>query len=394
MRREEITSRDQLSLEHRLVGTRKGREPGPMVICVGGLHGNEWTGIAAIRRVLAHLDNEEVEMCGDFVGLAGNLQALRANERYLSTDLNRVWTEERVDAIRQGRTPPRDGEESDEQLGLLAYLDDAVARARGPVHFLDLHTSSAPGEPFICFSDTLRNRDFAAHFAAPMILGLEETIDGALSEFMTRQGHVSLAVEGGQHDAVISIDHLEAPIWTALEQAGCIPKGRIKVAVALRAQIERASGHVPPVLELTSRHPIAPEDNFRMEPGYRNFQRVEAGELLATDRGGEIRAASSCRILLPLYQAVGSDGFFLAREVQPMWLTVSKAMRFFRLSKLAPLLPGVARHPAHVDWLRVDPHVARWYAFQIFHLLGYRKKRVEGSLLVVERRRHDRWGTN
>jgi succinylglutamate desuccinylase len=389
MKRTDIQTRDDVLLDRRLIGAHTGRRPGPSVICVGGLHGNEWAGIAAIRRVLIHLETASVDLAGEFIGFAGNLQALAADQRYLSNDLNRVWTEERVEAIRRGLPVPDEGHERSEQCALLAHLDHAVANARGLVCFLDLHTSSAAGEPFICFSDTLRNRAFALPFAAPIILGLEETIDGALSEYMTRQGHISLAVEGGQHGAVTSIDHHEAAIWTALEEAGCLPRGLLPIAEELRHGTREAARHVPPILELISRHSIAPEDQFKMELGYRNFQRVQRDELLATDRHGEIRAPSPARILLPLYQAVGSDGFFLAREVQPVWLRVSRIMRRLHLCRLAPLLPGVSAHPENSDWLRVDPSVARWYAYDIFHLLGYRKKRAEGDHLIVERRRHD-----
>ncbi len=373
----------------RVVGRLEGEGAGPCVIIVGGLHGNEPAGIEAIRRVCERLRQSDCPFRGDLVGLAGNLTALEAGERYLRIDLNRVWTEERTRAIREGRLAVGDDPEVEEQQSLLAHLDDATARARGPIYFLDLHTSSAPGEPFICFGDTLRNREFAFHFPAPVILGLEETIDGALSEFMTQQGHVSLAVEGGQHDSESSIEHLAATIWIALESAGCIAEGAVDEVEPLRRELGEASDHVPPVLELTSRHAIQSGDDFRMEPGFKNFQRVERGERLATDRGGIIRSPGPCRILLPLYQAVGSDGFFLAREVEPFWLGVSKALRRVRFSRLIHVLPGVEHHPAHRDWLRVNPAVARWYVYELFHLLGYRKQRAEGEMLVVERRAYD-----
>ena len=42
------------------------------------------------------------------------------------------------------------------------------------------------------------------------------------------------------------------------------------------------------------------------------------------------------------------------------------------------------------DALFVNQRVARWYSLQIFHLLGYRKRRAQGEMLVVSRRRFDR----
>jgi succinylglutamate desuccinylase len=60
---------------------------------------------------------------------------------------------------------------------------------------------------------------------------------------------------------------------------------------------------------------VRPGDGFVMEPGFRNLQAVEAGQVLARDRLGEITAVCDARILMPLYQDQGNDGFFLAREV-------------------------------------------------------------------------------
>jgi succinylglutamate desuccinylase len=51
-----------------------------------------------------------------------------------------------------------------------------------------------------------------------------------------------------------------------------------------------------------------------MLPGFRSFQRIEAGEILATDGKGEVRSPETGLLLLPLYQPQGEDGFFLVRE--------------------------------------------------------------------------------
>ena len=40
--------------------------------------------------------------------------------------------------------------------------------------------------------------------------------------------------------------------------------------------------------------------------------------------------------------------------------------------------------------LLVDRRVARWYALQVLHLLGFRREIDVGDQLVVHRRTHDR----
>jgi hypothetical protein len=67
-----------------------------------------------------------------------------------------------------------------------------------------------------------------------------------------------------------------------------------------------------------------------MEAGFRISSRyVEAA--LAKDLGGEIKASETGLILLPLYQALGDDGFFLGREVNSFWLNLSALLRRFKV---------------------------------------------------------------
>jgi hypothetical protein len=92
---------------------------------------------------------------------------------------------------------------------------------------------------------------------------------------------------------------------------------------------------------------------------------------------------------MPLYQNQGADGFFLVREVRPLWLHVATWCRRLHLEKLLPWLPGIQPHPTQPDTLLVNPRIARWFVVELFHLLGFRKQRPEGDRLVVSRRPHD-----
>ena len=53
-----------------------------------------------------------------------------------------------------------------------------------------------------------------------------------------------------------------------------------------------------------------------MVEGYKNFQKVEEGEVLAQDKSGKIVAPEDALVLMPLYQQQGEDGFFLIKEVE------------------------------------------------------------------------------
>ena len=88
------------SPESRIVGKISGPEPGPTVIVMTGIHGNEWAGLLAARRMLDRLREEEIPLRGDLTVLAGNLSALRERTRFIDDDLNRNWTPARIDALR------------------------------------------------------------------------------------------------------------------------------------------------------------------------------------------------------------------------------------------------------------------------------------------------------
>jgi succinylglutamate desuccinylase len=373
----------------RIVGTYRGAAAGPSVVCVGGIHGNEASGILALRRVVRILRDRRPAFRGELVGIAGNLAALEKGDRYLSEDLNRIWLEDRVAAVREQAPDSFATIENEEIWGLLSALEAAFARARGEAYFLDLHTSSAPGCPFVLLGDTLRNRRLAFEFPVPVILGLEETIDGVLLEFVNRQGHVTIGFEAGQHDDPSSIDHQEAAIWIALTTAGCIEADEVPEVDAARRKLVERTRNMPRVLELRYRKPVSPEDGFAMLPGFENFQPVRGGDVLARDRAGEVRVKESGLLLLPLYQGMGSDGFFIAREVRPFWLRVSAVMRRLRADRIAALLPGVRRDRRSCDTFIVNRRVARWLPMQVFHLLGFRKIREQGDVLTVSRRRYD-----
>jgi hypothetical protein len=91
-------------------------------------------------------------------------------------------------------------------------------------------------------------------------------------------------------------------------------------------------------------------------------------------------------MLMPLYQAKGNDGFFLARPISPFWLWLSRMLRCAGTGRVAHWLPGVRRDPERPGQLLVDPEIARFFTYEVFHLLGYRRERPRDGLLVVSAR--------
>lgn len=364
----------------RVIGKRAGIHSGPTLVVVAGIHGNEPAGVKAARRVLSALDEAQLDLRGELVVLSGNVRALRAGKRFLDRDLNRGWTEDQMGALRV-REPAQLDAEDREQRELLAGIDEARARARGQVFIADLHTSSAPGLPFVLFGDTLAQRQFVRTFPIPVIIGLVEQVDGVLTEFYTRRGCVTFCIEGGQHESESSVEALESVIWLSLARAGMIDAQLDEVARAERLLDQQRRG-LPRVLEVMSRRSITAEDEFVMEPGFKNIERVSRGQLLAHDVRGEIRAEDDGVVVLPLYQKLGSDGYFWAREVGAVRLFLSDVLRRLRFDLLAGALPGVRRDPRGDRVVLDDPPPA---AREMLRLLGFRRERNSDGLTTWER---------
>ena len=371
----------------RLLGSYDGDTPGPLVIGIGGMHGNEPAGVFALQDVLHSLRTRRPSFRGRLLALTGNRAALARGCRYIDEDFNRLWGPERLEEM--GKRCAEPTSEEQEQRELLAAIETALAQRKGPAVFLDLHTTSAEGQPFVVIGDSLPNRRFAFGLQAPVILGLEEQLEGTLLNYMSEQGHVVIGFEGGQHASPSAVQNHIAAIWSVLTTAGCLRSQDAPEPSDPGKPFRRKTPTEQPVLEIRYHHLIQAGDGFAMEPGFTNFQPVRRGQLLARDRHGQIRAQESGQILMPLYQGQGADGFFLVRTVRRFWLRLAVWLRHLRLERLLPLLPGVRRHPDHATTLIVEPHIARWFVMEIFHLLGFRKKRPRAGKLLVSRRWHE-----
>jgi succinylglutamate desuccinylase len=369
----------------RVLGRHRGELPGPTVIVCAGLHGNEPAGVLAAQRVSAALENLSLPLRGEWMAIAGNLAALNADRRFLTEDLNRCWTEPEVRAM-LARDPAEDSPEQAEQRELVEIFGEAAQRARGQLVVLDLHTTSAESPPFRILSDTLADRSLAYRLPGTVILGLEEAIDGTLLDYMSQLGHRGVVVESGQHRDEKAIAYHESFIWMAFAATRMLDERDVPGYHEHARVLKEACRSAPRVVEVRHRHPVEYDDGFTMRPGFRTFQEVREGDVLAHDCDGPVRTPKSGMLLMPLYQDQGSDGFFVVRSVKRFWLRVSRLLRRLRLHVLLPLLPGVTKDPDHPDALRVDPHVARLYTVEIFHLFGYRKRRPEGDTLRFTRR--------
>lgn len=375
------------TIEHsHLIAKFVGDTDGPTLMAFGSVHGNEAAGAAALERVARTLTETRYDIRGRIYLFRGNTRALIKGVRYIDSDLNRHWTPENVIRNLPDTSIPPQLSEDLEQAELIEAIDQIIATAHSEVYAIDLHSTSAEGVPFATVGDTMRNRAFAQKFPVTILLGIEEQLEGTLMEYLNNMGVVTLGYEGGQHYAKSTVAVHEALTWRSIVNAGIIADSehlKRYDRVLLDATVR------PKLFEVRYRHGITANDEFEMLPGFNNFDPVVRGQHLANEKLGKISAGESGVILMPLYQALGEDGFFIGREILPFWIRLSGVLRRLRVGNLMRFLPGVSVSREDPDTFRIDTRVARYFPLQIFHLLGFRKRRWQNKTLVVSRRKFD-----
>jgi len=368
----------------RLIGHIKGTNKGPTLIFTGGIHGNEPSGVFALKKIIEYLQKNNIEVSGNIYAIGGNLAALENGERYKIQDLNRLWTSERMKQLFNGNIEIKDDDE-EQQVKICGIIKDILKTEKGPFYFMDLHTTSSETIPFLTVNDSLLNRKFTKQYPVPIVLGIEEHLDGPLLSYINELGYVAFGYEGGQHDDLSSIENQIAFIYLSLVFTGSIKKESIDYHHYFDL-LAKTSINKREFYEIFFHYKIKEDESFIMNPGFFNFQRIKKHQELAMSEGEMIFAQNKGRMLMPQYQRQGDDGYFIIRRIHPIFLRLSRTVRKFRLDHILPLLPGVRWQTKKRDTLVVHRKILWIFTKQFFHLMGYRSKRLDKSHLVIKNR--------
>lgn len=309
--------------EERIISKYRGKNPGPLLIVFGGMHGNEPAGIKAIELMAKMLlvepiTNPDFEYNGTFLGLIGNLKAYHKKQRFIKQDLNRSFTKENLEIVESSE----ESELKDELLEIKQILKvvrqtiDEVKPEK--VIVLDLHTTSSFGGIFTITPDDPESLKIALELHAPVIKGMLNGIKGSTLHYFTKENFgidmIPVTFESGQHNENLSVNRAIAAITNCMRTIGSVSPEHVENQHD-KLLIEH-SKNLPKVSELISKHHINQGDNFTMHPNYKNFQRIQSGEVIAEDKQGPIEAPEDALLLMPLYQTQGEDGFFLIKKLE------------------------------------------------------------------------------
>jgi len=359
----------------RIISKISGRTIGPTLVFFSGIHGNEKAGVVALKETLSKINYTDA--CGTIYGVIGNIKALEQNQRYIETDLNRLWTRENLKKIKN-----KDSINSEEQelKDLFRLLNEILKTNKGPFYFIDLHTTSSETLPFITINDALINRKFSNQFPVPIVLGIEEYLNGPLLSYINELGYVSLGFESGQHDDKEAIVNAKAFVNLALFYSGVLKKENIHFSNCFD-QLNVAVNYISSVFEIVHLHRINQDDSFKMINGFKSFQKIKKGIELAVSNNAIIKSGYKGEIFMPLYQKKGKEGFFIIRKISPFFLNVSAVLRKLKGDSLLVLLPGISWESKEKHVLKVNLRTTKFMAKQIFHLFGYRSQQEDETHL-------------
>lgn len=292
----------------RIIGEYDSGKKGSLLFITAGIHGNEPSGIYALKRVFEVLESEKPSISGKVIGIAGNKEALTRQVRYVDEDLNRTWTEENI------ASKSKNSQEKKEMFEIIDILENHPEEAFEKRYFLDCHTTSAASEPFISVQDLNDNDAWAHKFPTYIIRGFSDIVAGCIDHYKSRIGMTGFVFEAGQHDSPESIENHEGMIWLALQHACGLDFDTLKKYPESVNILENKRKHQK-TFEIEYRHEIRENDTFKMLDGFINFQKINKGDLLGTYNGKQIYSNWDDYIFMPLYQPQGDDGFFIVRQV-------------------------------------------------------------------------------
>lgn len=107
--------------------------PTHSVLASAGVHGDETAPIEMLSMLVADIANGRAPLAARMLVILGNIDAMRAGERYIEDDLNRLFSGRHAN-LRDSREAPRAAEL---ERAALAFFDDAAH----PKWHIDMHTA-------------------------------------------------------------------------------------------------------------------------------------------------------------------------------------------------------------------------------------------------------------
>jgi len=271
--------------------TYSTNKPGPKILLVGGIHGNEWGGVEAINEWIDYLEgNQNTFDNGEVHFLIANPKALEINQRYVDFDLNRAFD-----------NPNAHGYEAKRAKELEKIFTDTSFDI-----VIDLHSVSI-GEEQMLVLDIEDKEAFklakAVSSISTYLLFDQNHVEGIMVAFGGKHGSPGIVVECGNHLSPFASRVASFHIYNTLKYYGVVQNPI--------SCFEELSEFVESPEEINIYETI---EAVRPEPGFHYVTKelftglkLSPGETYAKSDIREYQAREECAIVLPSNKVKLSD---------------------------------------------------------------------------------------
>ena len=197
---------------------------------------------------------------------------------------------------------------------LKSSIDKVISlKKKKNICIVDLHNTSSSNGVFTIVNNLTESK-IASSLNIPRINNLFPKVKGSMAEYYHSKGVRSIVFEGGAIGDPASINNHEAGIWKILENQQLIKS--INIPNDIRQKSEKMasfSKHVNGNYKVVYIHKIQDNDQFLMNPNMQNFEDIKKGQIIANDKNGSIKSPQSGKLLMPLYQEQGKEGFYIIK---------------------------------------------------------------------------------
>ena len=263
---------------------------------LGGVHGNELTGIHAVRWLLKRFGRGGERLTAGMLTVAlGNPEAIRRNTRGSARhqDLNRCFKSETLSA------PETYEEQRAAELAPLIASVDAL---------VDLHAVNTPSEPFVVATEYDPGRaDLGRAFACKTFLvAPDEIIAGSTDGWIGKHGGCGIGYESGHMKDLSRLIGVKEGLDRILKKLGLMPG---PVGVGEKQAVVRIEQSI-----------LLEGERFAFAPGRgkTSFEPFTKGDTLGFMDGRAVKAPFSGQLLFPkpkrLHKTGSPVGFLAVTE--------------------------------------------------------------------------------
>ncbi|MFA4815077.1 MAG: succinylglutamate desuccinylase/aspartoacylase family protein [Candidatus Gracilibacteria bacterium] len=240
--------------------------PGPCVVIIGSLHGNEKVGKEVIDRLLIELPKHKIH--GEIFLILGNPKAYSRNLRFVDCDLNRLFGLHFEDL----KSKKHLNYEEKRALEIAPILEKAN-------YLLDIHSTVKPSMPFVYIENTKSHRELAKIFKTKYVISPVKgfkpyTLSSSTDNFVDRNKGMGLTYESGWHEETLRTKEVLLKVRIFLKTIGSTFLHLKPTSATSKAK------HLFIYKELKAK-----TEHFNFEKDFKNFDSVSSGEQIAQDKG-------------------------------------------------------------------------------------------------------------